>query len=170
MAAVKDVYVNQAYLSVTESALNTLTFGKLETGISIFEKAAWLICRIDYEFIISANQFGAEADNLVYGICVSDQLTNTGLSNSAIVDRNRVTRLDLGAAASGTIMRSPYTKEFSSLPGGGLLIPPNPLYMFAEGTALTGPTAVTARMFYTVIKLAGDEFWELVEQRRMIGA
>ena len=170
MPAVKDVYVNQAFLSVTESALNTLTFGKLETGIAIFEKAAWLICRIDYEFIISAAQFGAEADNLVFGISVSDQITNTDLSNSAIVDRNRVTRMDFGTAASGVILRSPYTKNFASLPGNGLLIPPNPIYIFAAGTALTGPVTLEARMFYTVIKLAGDEFWELVEQRRMIGA
>jgi len=170
MPAIKDVYVNQAYLSVTESAANTLTFSKLETGVSIYEKVAWLISRIDYDFDLEATNFGATDDQLAFGLCVSDQITNIGLVNSAVIERNRVKRVDLGAAASGLFSFMPYQKDFSELPGGGLLVPPNPVYIFAEGTNLTTPMWVNCRMFYTVKGLSGEDFWELVEQRRMIGA
>lgn len=170
MAGVKDIYVNQAYIGVTESAMNTLTFSKLETGISIFEKVAWLINRIDYDFDTSATAFPADGDNFVCGICVSDQLTDTSLKNSAILDRMITKRADLGTAASGMFVHRPHKQDFSGLPGGGLLVPPNPIYLFAQGTSLPSPMTVAIRIFYVVIQLKAEEFWELVEQRRMIGA
>jgi hypothetical protein len=82
---------------------------------------------------------------------------------------NQVKRIDLGAAASGMFVELPYTKDLSTIPGGGLLVPPNPIYIFAEGAALTNAVTLSCRMFYTSVDLKADEFWELVEMRRMVG-
>ena len=166
----EDKYVNQAYLSVVESALNTLTFSKIETGISIHEKVGWLISRIDYFFQTGPAQFGADGDALDYGISVMDTLTDVGPRLAAIVDSNTLTRQDWGVAASSEMRQLPVTRNFADLPGGGLLIPPNPVYIYARGTALAGPHTVAARLFYTMRQLKTEDFWELVEQRRMIGA
>lgn len=165
-----DRYTNQAYLSVAESAPNTLTFSKLETGISIYEKVGWLISRLDYDVYPNPANFGAVGDTVAFGISVADTLATVSMGLSAIVDINHVTRVDIGTAATGLFWRRPFTKDFSSLPGGGLLIPPNPIYIYARGQALTSAMTISARMFYTVKSLKADEFWELVEQRRMIGA
>lgn len=170
MADIKDVFVNQAYLTVTETALNTLTFNQLLTGISIYEKVGWLISRMDYNFEIAAGDFGASQDALNFGLAVSDQIAAIGIDQSAVIDWNRVTRIDFGAAASGIQFNMPVSKDFSQLPGGGLLVPPNPIFIFAQGIALAGPYQVQARMFYTVKSLKPEDFWELVELRRMIGA
>ena len=166
----EEKYVNQAYLSVTESAPNTLTFGKLETGVSIFEKVGWIISRLDYFVSIPVSDFAAEGDSIEYGLSVMDSLVAVGLNLAAVVDTNARTRRDFGVAASGMVEVNPQTKSFAELPGGGLLLPPNPIYIFAKGIGLTAAQVVSVRMFYVVRTLKTEDFWELVEQRRMIGA
>lgn len=165
----KDVFVNQAYLSVIESGANTLTFNKLETGISIHEKVGWVIARIDYDMDLSISNFTAEGDRVRFGLSTSDALVDAALSQSAVIDFNNITRRDIGTAASGFFTRKPIFKDFSSLPGGGILVPPNPLFCWVHGSALTDPVTVQARMFYVVKVLKLEDFWELVELRRMIG-
>lgn len=167
MAAEK--FANQAYLSVTESGANTLTFSKLETGVSIYEKVGWLISRIDYFFGLSVANFGATADAIRFGITVSDVIASMLPGMSSVVDLNMITRTDLGTAGSGMFTREPFIKDFSNLLGGGLLVPPNPIYIGAQGTTLTSAMTISARLFYSVVHLKTEEFWELVEQRRMIG-
>jgi hypothetical protein len=51
-----------------------------------------------------------------------------------------------------------------------LIVPPNPLFIYAEGVALGAAQTVNARMFYTVKSLKVEDYWELVEMRHMIGA
>ena len=166
----EEKYVNQAFLSVTESAANTLTFNKLETGISIYEKVGWVIARLDYFFITAIAQFVADGAAFSYGISAMDSLTDVGLNRAAVIDTNSTSRRDWGVAASGGLRTIPYTKTFADLPGGGLLVPPSPLYVFGMGVGLAAAQEVQVRMFYTAVKLKAEDFWELVEQRRMIGA
>lgn len=170
MPEVKDQYCNQAYLTVTESAANTLTFSKVETGISIFEKVGWIISRIDYDFTIDATNFGATNDRILFGLATSDALANVSLNQSSVIDLNHIKRIDIGTGASGMFLEMPIEKRFDTLPGSGLLVPPNPIYIFAQGVALTSAVQVQARMFYTVKSLKVEDYWELVEMRRMIGA
>lgn len=165
----KDIFVNQAYLSVVESAANTLTFSKLETGINIYEKVGWLINRLDYFYSIKAANFAATDDAFVAGLSSSNQITSVPLNSSAVIDRIGFDRQDFGTAANAIFFEEPLVKDFSRLPGGGLLVPPNPIFIFVKGTALTTAITVSARMFYTVVELKTEDFWELVEQRRMIG-
>lgn len=165
----KDIFVNQAFLTVVESAANTLTFNKLETGISIHEKIAWLVARIDYTVGVSIANFAATNDLVNFGIATSDVFTTPALNQSAIVDMNTLTRLDIGTAASGFLMLQPIQKDFSNLPGGGILIPPNPIFAWVAGSALTTAITITARMFYITKTLKLEDFWELVELRRMVG-
>lgn len=167
----KDKFANQALIRCVESALNTLTFKKLETGISLFDKVAWVISRIEYLLgVANFGYFNATADTLAFGITTVDTLTTLDIANSAVVDYNYVGRLDLGAAASGAFAFQPFVKDFSQLPGGGLIMPPNPIYLAAVGSGLTAATTVVAKLFYTQIQLKPEEFWELVEARRMITA
>lgn len=162
-----DVFANYAILTVQESAANTLTFKKLETGISINEKVAWILNRIEYWVqTISVAMFNADQDALYYGISVSNSFAAPTITENAILDYNAITRIDIGAAASGKFMSRPFVKDFSSLPGGGILVPPTPFYMYAQGSGLTAVETVTARIHYTTLALSVDQYWELVEARR----
>lgn len=169
MPAEQDVFVNQAYLKVIESAANTLTFSQLLTNVSIHEKIGWVISRLDYRVPHAVANFAAGNDLVEFGLSVSDQLASIGMEYSGVIDWNNLMRHDLGTAGTGFFDRMPLSKSFADLPGGGLLVPPNPVFIFVKGTALTTAVTVEARMFYTVKKLKVEDFWELVEMRRMIG-
>lgn len=165
----EEKFANIAFVTVTETAANTLTFKKLETGIAPFEKVAFLINRIEYFYQRTVAIFAATGDSLVIGLSASDQFSTAELDNSAIIDYHTQVRVDLGAAGSGFFDRQPFIKDFSTLPGGGLLVAPNPIYLFGVGSSLGAATTTWVRFFYTIKHLKSEDFWELVEMRRMIG-
>lgn len=167
----KDKFANQAMIRCVESAANTLTFKKLETGISLFDKVAWVISRIEYLLSMATyGYFNSTADVLAFGLTTVDTLTTLDIANSAVLDYNYIGRIDLGTAASGGFFFQPFVKDFAALPGGGLIVPPNPIYLAGVGTGLSTASTIVAKMFYTQIVLKPEEFWELVEARRMISA
>lgn len=167
--AAKEQFANFAIVTVTESALNTLTFKKLETGISLTEKVAWVIARVEYwPDPLNAAQFNGTGDLFAYGLSVSNAFAGPTPVETAILDFNAIYREDLGAAASGFFLQRPFTKDFTSLPSGGIIVPPSPLYLYAKGTGLVAAGNVTARIYYTLLTLAVDQYWELVEARRIL--
>lgn len=165
----KDQFANYAIVSVTESAANTLTFKKLETGISITEKVAWIINRIEY-FITALNgtYFNAAGDLLYWGVSLTNSWTTPAASEITILDYNSAERVDLGAAASGAFVVRPILKDFSAMPSGGIIVPPSPLYIYGMGSGLTAAATVVARIHYTTLVLSVDQYWELVEARRVL--
>jgi hypothetical protein len=166
-----DKFANQAVITVTESAANTLTFKKLETGVSLFEKVAWVIHRIEWFMNnFGPGTFNTSGDILLLALTVANNMTTIALDDPQVLDMLRVAREDYGTAASGIITHHPIVKDFSSLPGGGLIVPPNPLYAAAVGTGLAGATTSLVKLFYTTYPLAADDYWELVDSRRMIAS
>lgn len=169
MAEKKDQFANLAVITVIESAANTLTFKKLETGISLMDKVAWIINRIEYLVSdLTSTQFNASADSLKIGLSVSNAFSSADFNEPSILDLNLYQRIDWGAAASGVMTLTPFIKDFSSMPSGGIIVPPVPLYLFAKGNNLVGASTVVARLWYTLLPLATDQYWELVEARRVI--
>lgn len=169
VAAKTDQFANMAILTITESAANTLSFKKLETSVALMEKVAWIISRIEYIFNLQgAGQFDSNADYDAYGLSVSNAFAAPSLTESTIIDYNVLTRLDFGTAASGGMNTLPIVKDFSSLPGGGLLVPPNPLYGWVKGSGTAAAQTIVARIWYTNLPLAVDQYWELVETRRVL--
>jgi len=166
---VVEKYSNMAYLTVTESAANTLTFSKLETGIEPFAKRGWIINRVEYFHTLNVTAFAAANDLLDFGLCVSNSFSTPAMALNEILDFNEVKRVDIGAAASGDLYTLPFVKDFSTIEGGGILVPPNPLYLWAKGTSLGAAATVSCRFYYVSVDLKADEFWELVELRRMVG-
>lgn len=169
-----DKYANAATITLTESAANTLTYKKLETGIALFEKVAWLIARIEYFFAFAITDFNGAGDTLGVALCTTNIrtsiLTTSAFSDPAIIDLISISRYDLGAAASGFLYEKPFVKDFSTLPGGGLLIPPSPLFGAIEGTGLAAATTTLVKLWYTLVELTPDDYWELVESRRMVSS
>jgi hypothetical protein len=170
-AAPKDQFANYAILSLLESAANTLTFKKLETGISLNEKVAWVVNRIEY-FInnLQAAMFNTDGDTYSYGLSVSGAFATAALTETTVIDFNQVCRLDFGTVASALMVQKPITKDFSQMPGGGILVPPTPLYLFGVGYGLAAAQALTARIHYTLLSLSVDQYWELVEARRVLSS
>jgi len=168
----EDMFSSTAFLSVLESAANTLTFAKLEIANALQlggQKLAFILHAIEYLHDIGNYAlFNATADTLTFGLSVSNAFATPGLAYSEIVDFNMLTRVDVGAAASGGWRDAPNIKDFSQYPGGGLILPADRLYIFLAGTSLTGAARVYARIHYTTQELSADQYWQLVEQRHLL--
>lgn len=164
-----DQFCNTAILRVTESAANTLTFAKLESATSLFEKVAFLVSRLEW-YTAAAQLMGTAADAITFGLTVSNQIAGIEEGYTEVVDTNEIALMGIGALAGFLLYQEPnIIKDFSNLPGKGILVPPNPLYIAAKGTGLGAAATVYCRMFYTVLQLTPDQYWELVETRRVLG-
>lgn len=166
-----DQFANYAIITVTESAANTLTFKKLETGISLNEKIGWVINRLEYYVAnLSATQFNASGDIQYFGLSLGNSFTVPSIDRNEIIDYNAIERLDIGTAASGFMQQRPFVKDLSNLPGGGILVPPAPLFLFSMGSGLVAASVTTVRMHYTMKVLKVEDYWELVEARRVLSS
>jgi len=171
---IQDSFANMATIIVTESAANTLTYKKLETNFGTFEKIAWVIHRLDYVLLSASTGFNGTDDSLNVALMVSNTRTSIQDSSTytdpAVIDMLCFTRFDFGAAASGSLFMRPHTKDFANLPNGGLIIPPAPLYGAVMGFGMASAGNAVIRIYYTIKELATDEYWELVEARRLLTA
>lgn len=166
-----DQFANQAIISMVESAANTLTFKKLESGISISDKVAWVINRVEYfSSDFQDTNFNGKDDLALFGLSVSNSWSAATLTETTIIDFNAVYRRDFGTAATGLFQTMPIVKDFSQLPGGGILVPPVPLYGWVSSSGVVNAITVVARLWYTLLTLTVDQYWELVEARRIISA
>lgn len=173
-AAPKDQFSNIATITVTESAGNTLTYKKLETGISLSEKVAWLISRIEYMYTgYPADDFNGGQDELHLGLSVSNsrasQVTADAYCDPTLLDKYMI-NLGLRTAIGWAWIERPFVKDFANLPGGGILVPPVPLYGWAQGVGLVNATTTVIKLFYSLLQLSTDQYWELVEARRVISS
>jgi len=167
---VLDKYANIAALSLDESAANTLTLGKFNFPFSIMDKMGLLISRIEYELSNLSTVFAAANDQLIAGIVCGSAPDLTNPADPLVLDTIKVSRIDLGAAAAGFYYSQPYVKDFSNLPGGGILAAPNPLSVAIMGVSAGAAGRVKVRMYYTYFEMETDEYWQLVESRRIISS
>lgn len=162
-----DVYSNLAYIAVTETAANTLTFSQLTTGISTFSKQAFIIHRVEW-FYGDRSDVAAEGDYFQAALVMSNKMSGIGLDDpSVVIAREWHSRVS-GTPAVMFHFQVPDVDDFSDLPGGGLIIPANPIFLAAEGVSLAGAQTVNCRIRFTVKELKADEYIELVESVRMI--
>ncbi|MBA7585606.1 hypothetical protein ES708_27591 [subsurface metagenome] len=166
----KDIFTNIAYATVTEDGAGTLTFAELNTGVSVHEKIAWVISRILwYPNRAGIRQIVDDTDSIDMALTLNNQVADiTALSDPSVVDLFSLVGHTMGTQATGVLTLVPYVRDFSAMPGGGLIITPKPLYVAAVGTGLGLPIEVKCRILYTIKELAADEFWELVQASRIV--
>lgn len=170
MAKIKtDVYANIAFLRVTESAPNTLTFAQLQMANTLMtEKAALIIHRIDWwvdgMFLTDAN-----GDTAAFGLSLSDRILSlVDPSAPELLAWHQFTMVYTGVPANASIFQQPIMEDFTSLPGGGLLVPADRIYVGVKGGSLTAVSSAICRFFYTVKPLDTSDYWELIEARRIM--
>jgi hypothetical protein len=162
-------FTEQAIITVTESAANTLTFAKLTTGVSIYDKIGWIINRLEWRFGGSLNAFfNGTADSLALALTMSNAAASLSDTDPAIIAIRRWQRTDFGTAANAQIQPLTWVDDFSTLPGGGLLVLPNPIYGAALGSGLTTASTTYIRMFFTPVELSDQDYFNLVQARQLL--
>jgi len=163
-----DKFVNRARAGVTQTAANTLTFAQLQSNVSLFDKVAMVIHKVDW-WISSTNlgELGADLESLDMLLTTSNQISTVTLTNPAIICRKSL--VDLVESAVGfQLLEQPLQSDFSNLPGGGLIVPANPIYIGLASSGLATAGVAEALIYFTWLQMTPDEYWELVESTRII--
>jgi hypothetical protein len=162
-AAVVDKYSNIIFESVTESAANTWTAESVDIGLTIFEKVALLVHRIQWSGFTL--QLAAVADMIQFGLSSSETISGDVAESAQVITWRQYKIADYGTAANNRIWEEPVVDDYSTLPGGGILIVPRPLYLWVKGANLANPGAAECKIFFTIVKLKPEEYFELLESR-----
>ena len=168
MAKKTDLFSNKGYGSVIESAANTLTFSEIQTNVSIFEKVAWVLHRIEWYFNQVTHTLLIDgADHLEMALVASNNITDLGLDIPAVIDVLDLMKIsDTGVGFAFADM--PKIRDFSNLPGGGLIIAPRPLYLAVHGTSLANPATVACRFYFTQKTLSAEDYLDLIDFYRIV--
>ena len=165
-----DKQANFAAIQAIESAAATLTFAKFAFPFSIQDKMALIISRIEYWFG-GIHLLDANTENIVAGLSAAGALVDPfNQADPLIIDSMRMYRDATAVPQSTNLVQLPWVKDFSTLVGGGLMVAPAPLYAFVKATGGATPTSCWLKLFYTYKSLSTDEYWELVETRRVISS
>lgn len=166
---ISEKFANMAFLSVTESAANTITFQELQTGVGIFEKVALIIHRIEYyPYAASLQMLNTAADILDIAITTSDQVTDLLKDKPQVIDHERWLYEQFGTNASGNSRRLPNVADFTGLPGNGLILPSSKVYAAIQGTSLAAAAATHICFYFSYRSVKPEEYWELVEATRAL--
>lgn len=173
MAATKsalDSRPNLAAIKITEAVAGTLAYAKFAFPFSIMDKMGILIHRLEY-WVDSLSLLSSATATLFMGLAQASAIVNIqNQDDPAIVDSVSFQRLDYGVAGSAEIVQNPYVKDFSSLPGDGILVAPSPLTGMILSSGAAGVTHGWLRMYYTYMQLSTEDYWQLVESRRVISS
>lgn len=164
-----DKYANIGYADVDESAANTLTFSEIETGVSMFEKNAWVIHELEWWVPTSSVALLlAYPDTITMALVASNKLSSIHLNDAAVIDMYEIQYHEQGTEANYLLTEMPVRRDFTNLPGGGLIVTPRPLYVAAQGNSLATVSTIRLRFYFSIVSLKAEEYWELVEARRLV--
>lgn len=167
-----DRFVNKAYVSVLQSAANAAAYGEINFNIPTFDKVGIVISKIEYHFATGAwAEMVSASDQMLYGITTNASLgtlTPASLNNPAVIDLNYVTNIVVGAVVSMTQVWDPVVIDYTTMPDGGIIVPPRPLYLYFSSAGFAAATTAYAVMWFRYLNLTTEDYWDLVESTRVI--
>lgn len=167
--AKKDRFVQLMKLQTDMSAANAITFDGISLGTPLFEYAGILLERIDYfPGVSSYGEMQTLADVFDMAVCGSDNLADFDIGQPEIFDRLRLAVSLTGAPADYQIAEWPIVHDFSSMSGGGLLVPAQEIYLGVDSAGFVGAGGGNVRIYYTWIEMVAADYLELVQRLRIL--
>lgn len=154
-------FANVAYGNVTMSAANTLTFAQIVMGVGIFQKTAMILHRLEwFPTWASLKEIVAATDYLTFALVTSNRLSAiSDITDPAVIVRRSI--YGIGVAVEPAHL--PIVTDFGSMPSGGILMSPNPLYVAAITSGAAAASQVTMKMWFTFIEMSDAEYLELLQ-------
>lgn len=153
-----DLFINRAQVRLIMSAANILTFIQIRFGMGIFTGTALVIAAIDW-VPQTFNAISATTDKLEMALTNRDDLTSLNPNNMNVLVYKQLQPNGVATIVGDMPLRS----DFSSLPGGGLIVPANPLFIGVATAGYVALETVDATIYYLTKELADADFIELVQ-------
>ena len=160
-----DTYVNTVGISKAIPSTAGQANEKVSSAYSSKDRVGMIIHEVEYTFSLLQALFDSAGDGIRFGLSVASVQSDTGnaVSDAGVMDFNIISRFDIGTAAIGEIRdHTVVRKNFSTYPGGGLLVHPAFLYVWIYTQATLGTTAdLYTRIRYTVTALSDSDYMDL---------
>jgi hypothetical protein len=165
--SIKDQFSQRMYFYCTQAIANTLTFSAISLS-TVLQYAALILHRIEYTFYIGL--LGDPTDTIEIALTGSNSLVSLQPNQSQVYDYNSWYREELGANLNNDLLvyKNNVMKDWCNLPGGGMLVPLQDIYLAVNSAGLGAVTQAFAVLEYTVKELKGDEWLELVQRLRVM--
>lgn len=159
-----DVFPNRAIQRLTLSAADTLTFTQMRFGAGLFTGTALVIHRVDwYPDETSMNSLAQGSDQLLFAITNRDDIATLSADNMNCLVTKFINTAEAGTPATLNIIPIPLISDFTQLPGGGLIVPSNPLFLAGASTGLGAVMVLDMIMYYTQKELVDADYIELIQ-------
>ena len=163
-----DRFANRIYAQVTESVAGTLAFSEINTNMSIFDKQAFVLHRLEYyPRTEDLNLMVSNSDYIEYALTASNTITTLDLANPAVIDVHKI-GCWFSTAVGHESTFQPFSRDFTGLPGGGLICAPRPLYLAARGISLAATVQVTMRAYFSILEMSAEDYLDLVDFYRVL--
>ncbi len=152
------------------SAANTLTFGEIAVGVSIFDYAGFILERVEYKLNrASYSEVNSAVDEAHVAICGSNSVADIyDTGNPQVYDMVGWEPITAGTPASLIMEHAPIIHDFSSLEGGGLLVPAQNIYIAMQTAGFAAAGTATVRVYYRIIALQANDYLELAQRLRVL--
>jgi len=162
----EDRYTNLASAAVTETAVGTLTYVELLTGISLGQGTGMLIDQIDYMFGSGVlEDIIADGDELNAGWFTSNSPSLFSLTDRRLIHQVRLSQTLVGAVVSQSHHKQPFVSQFFP----PMIIAAPRLYLGIQSASIAAVANVVSRIFFRYIDLTDKEYLELAETFILVG-
>jgi hypothetical protein len=168
-----DIYSNIIGVQVLQTVIDQFTTAEIQIGVSLFDKVGLLLHRIEYDLWVSGMGQLRDVSNLYQvGLVSSSNVNgdNFTMLNPDVIDTFILIPVQDVAPTARIVYQSPIIRDFTGLPGGGILIAPRPLYAALDTNGFSSVSATIARISFTLVPLSDAEYLELLQTRRGFGA
>jgi hypothetical protein len=168
-AVKKDQYAQIGYLEATETAANTLTFANLSVFSNVMSNQAMILHRVEYYLPIATLQLlTAASDRIRFGLAGSDSMTTPTIDDAEVYNYQEECYLALGTPGTGIIRPMVVETSFNELPGGGLIVPADRIFLFVMGQSLGSAASIQCRWYFTLKQLGASDYLELAQSMRVL--
>lgn len=167
-----DRYTQVAYIGVTCSAPNVLTYRKLDvvTGALLGAKQYGLLIERAEVYFSNATllDLDHDGDRVSFALTVSNSASTLDVSQPEMLFNTDIMCIAAGTPATAWHNHQPIVRDFSNLTGGGILIPADRVYGGLISVGMTIAAVAACRLWYTVIELDTGSYLELLQSRTML--
>lgn len=159
-----DNYAQRAFVEVTQASANTIAFQQVRFAVGVFQGIGLLLHKVEW-FPATAmlTELEADADQFDCALTLRDDLANLNPTNQSVITRQVWNCETHGTAANTLINELPSVAEYTALPGGGLLLPANPIFISLDSNGLASAGTMRAVVYFTFKELSDQESIELLQ-------
>jgi hypothetical protein len=164
-----DIYSNIVAVQALQTVIDAYTTAEVQIGVSLFDKVGLLLHKVEYDLWVSSMAQLRDVSNLYQVGLVSSTNVNGGnftMLNPDVIDTLILIPVQDEAPTARIVYQSPVTRDFTGLPGGGILIAPRPLYVALDTNGFSAVAATIARITFSLVSLSDAEYLELLQTRR----